>query len=271
MLAYTVEKLNKLGGAERMLISVFRTVLFYLVSVPFTMTWALIFGFIAFLIPYPARYHVVIGGWAQVMHFLTVYVLGIRVRVHGRENIPEEPCVIISNHQSAWETYYMQHLFKPQTQVAKASLLKIPLFGWTFGLMKPIAIDRSNRRQAMSQIVDQGKARMADGCSVLIFPEGTRTRPGEPLPFRKGGAVLAKAAGAPMVPVSHNSGEYWPSKSYIKRAGVIDIYIHKPIPTDQGDPEALMREAQAVVYAQMERMQKKPRTAADDLETGVTA
>lgn len=253
-----------------MLIANLRTVLFYLASVPFTMTWALIFGFFAFLIPYPTRYHVVIGGWAHVMHFLTVYILGIRVRVHGRENIPEEPCVIISNHQSAWETYYMQHLFKPQSQVAKASLLRIPLFGWTFGLMKPIAIDRSNRRAAMTQVLEQGKARIDEGNSVLIFPEGTRAMPGQPLPFRRGGAVLAKAAGCKIVPVSHNSGEFWRNESFAKKPGVVDLYIHKAIQTEQGEPDELIKEAQLVICSQLDRMQAGLQQSTN-AEKGVTA
>ncbi len=237
-----------------MLIANLRTVLFYIASVPFTLLWAGFFGLFAYLIPYPTRYHVVIGGWARGMHLLTVVLLGIRVRVHGRENIPEEPCVIISNHQSAWETYYMQHLFTPQSQVAKASLLKIPLFGWTFAMMKPIAIDRNNKRQAMAQVVEQGSMRIAEGCSVLIFPEGTRSLPGQPLPFRKGGAVLAKTAGCKMVPVTHNSGSFWLNKEFAKKAGVIDIYIHPPIDTKDRDPVDLITEAETIILAQLETL-----------------
>lgn len=232
-----------------MMIATIRTILFYLVSVPFTMTWAAFFGLFAFLIPYPARYHVVIGGWAKAMHAFTVVLLGIRVRVHGRENIPDEACVIISNHQSAWETYFMQHLFKPQSQVAKASLLKIPFFGWTFAMMKPIAIDRSNRRQAMAQVIEKGSERIAEGSSVLIFPEGTRTLPGQPLPFRKGGAVLAKTAGCKIVPVSHNSGEFWLNTQFAKRPGVIDITVHPAIETRDREAEDLMRDAERIILS----------------------
>ena len=234
-----------------MLLAYLRTVLFYVASVPFTFLWAGVFGLFAYLIPYPARYHVVIGGWARCMHFFTVVLLGIRVRVHGRENIPSDACVIISNHQSAWETYYMQLLFKPQAQVAKASLLKIPFFGWTFAMMKPIAIDRNNKRQAMAQVVEQGSKRIAEGSSVLVFPEGTRSLPGLPLPFRKGGAVLAKTAGCKMVPVTHNSGRFWLNKEFVKKAGIIDIYIHPPIDTLDRDPVELIKEAEQVVLAQL--------------------
>jgi len=249
-----------------------RTVLFYMASVPFTMTWAAFFGLFAYLIPYPARYHVVIGGWARMMHVFTVIFLGIRVRVHGRENIPDEACVIISNHQSAWETYYMQHLFKPQSQVTKASLLKIPVFGWTFAMLKPIAINRSNKRQAMNQVVEQGSMRISEGNSVLIFPEGTRTDPEHPLPFRKGGAVLAKAAGCKMVPVTHNSGQFWLNDRFEKVTGTIDVYIHPPIETHTREAGELMAEAEQVILAKLEQIgaQPTPDHSVDE-ETEVTA
>lgn len=238
-----------------MWVATIRTVVFYLFSVPFTLSWAAFFGLFAYLIPYPTRYHIVIGGWAKVMHFFTVVLLGIRVRVHGRENIPQQACVIVSNHQSAWETYYMQHLFQPQSQVCKASLLKIPLFGWTFGMMKPIAIDRQNKRQAMEQVIELGSQRIQEGNSVLIFPEGTRTLPGKSLPFRRGGAVLAKQAGCVLVPVTHNSGSFWLNDRFAKRAGVIDIYIHAPIETTDREPLALMAEAETIIKTKLSQLE----------------
>lgn len=236
-----------------MVLATIRTVVFYAMAVTFTMVWAVISGLLALITPYPARYYLAIGVWARVMHLLVVCVLGIRVRVHGRENIPNQACVILSNHQSAWETYFLQLLFAPQSQVAKASLLKIPFFGWTFALMKPIAIDRSNRRQAMNQVVEQGIERISEGCSVLIFPEGTRSEPGRPLPFRRGGAVLAKAAGCKIVPVTHNSGRYFLNKQFAKLPGVIDIYIHPPMSAD-GDTAEVCRAVESVVVAQLEAM-----------------
>ena len=241
-----------------MLLASIRTAFFYSVSIPFTLVWATLFGVLCFLIPFPLRYHVVIGGWARIMHLLSIILLGIRVRVHGREHIPDGPCVIVSNHQSAWETYYLQLLFKPQSQVAKKSLLKIPFFGWTFALMKPIAIDRANRRQAMSQLLEQGCERIADGCSILIFPEGTRSKPGQPMSFRVGGAVLAKKAGCPIVPVTHNSGDFWVNKSFAKRAGVVDVYIHPAMTTDKEEADVLMAATEKVIVTKLAELQPAP-------------
>lgn len=234
-----------------MFIATIRTIIFYCFSVPFTMVWAMFWGLSAALVPYPLRYFLVIGGWAYAMHFFVTRLLGIRVRVHGRDNIPAEPCVIMSNHQSAWETYYLQLLFRPQSQVIKSSLLKIPFFGWTFGMIKPIAIDRSDRRRAIAQVIEQGVERIQQGASVLIFPEGTRTLPRRLLPFKRGGAVLAKAAGCAVVPVTHNSGEFWINNGFAKRAGVIDLYIHKPMATANVSAEALTEQVEGQVKAQL--------------------
>ncbi|MFQ3229679.1 lysophospholipid acyltransferase family protein [Reinekea sp.] len=240
-----------------MLIATLRTAVFYLFVVPFTFAWAAVFGLFAFLIPYPLRNKIVIGGWARVLHFLTVFILGIRCNVHGRENIPKQAGVIISNHQSAWETYYLQILFAPQSQVAKSSLLKIPIFGWTFSLMRPISINRAYRRQAMSQVIEQGSQRIAEGSFVLIFPEGTRARPGFPLPFRKGGVLLAKEAQCHVIPVTHNGGEYWLNDRFAKLPGTIDIYIHPSVNSVDKAADALLAEVETTITSKLDEITNK--------------
>ncbi|TCS43966.1 lysophospholipid acyltransferase family protein [Reinekea marinisedimentorum] len=234
-----------------MFLATIRTFVFYCLAVPFTLLWCVLFGLIAYLIPFPLRYHLVIGGWAKVVHFLSRTILGIQVKVYGRENIPEQACVIVANHQSAWETFYMQHLFRPQSQVAKSSLLKIPFFGWAYATCRPIAIDRSKRKQAMQQIIEKGSRRIAQGSSILIFPEGTRSVPGKPLPFRKGGAVLAKEADCVIVPVTHNSGLYWLNDRFTKRPGTVEVHIHPPIETSKLPAEELMAQAEKLVVGKL--------------------
>jgi 1-acyl-sn-glycerol-3-phosphate acyltransferase len=224
---------------------------------PFTFAWAAVFGLVAYFIPFPLRSKIIIGGWARVMHVLTVVILGIRCRVHGRENIPARAGVIISNHQSAWETFYLQILFAPQSQVAKSSLLKIPLFGWTFSMMKPIAIDRSNRRKAMAQVVENGSMRIREGCFVLIFPEGTRTSPDKPLPFRKGGFLMAKAAKCDLIPVSHNAGQFWLNDRFAKLPGVIDLYIHPVVSSLEKETDELVAEVEKTILTKLDEMPSK--------------
>jgi 1-acyl-sn-glycerol-3-phosphate acyltransferase len=240
-----------------MLMATLRTFLFYLLVVPFTFAWAAVFGLFAFLIPYPLRNKIVIGGWARVLNVLAITILGIRCNVHGRENIPAQAGVIISNHQSAWETFYLQILFAPQSQVAKSSLLKIPIFGWTFSLMRPISINRANRRKAMSQVIEQGSQRISEGSFVLIFPEGTRAQPGSPLPFRKGGVLLAKAAQCHVIPVTHNGGEYWLNDRFAKLPGTIDLFIHPTVSSVNKDADALLTEVEATITAKLGEITNK--------------
>lgn len=234
-----------------MLLATLRTIIFYMLSVSFTVLWCAFFGVVGYLVPLPRRYYIVIGGWAKVIHVLASQCLGIKVRVHGRENIPKEPCIIVSNHQSAWETFYLQHLFQPQSQVAKASLLKIPFFGWAYATCKPIAIDRSKRREAMQQIIEQGRERIAQGFSILIFPEGTRSAQDAPLPFKKGGAVLALATNSNIVPVTHNSGSFWHNDRFVKSSGVVDVYIHPVVRAEGQEAEALMSNVESIILSKL--------------------
>jgi 1-acyl-sn-glycerol-3-phosphate acyltransferase len=207
-----------------------RTFIFYAFFYgPFTILWASFCSLFAFLLPYQMRYHFVIGTWAKLTVFACRWILGIKYRITGLENLDGNAGVVVSNHQSAWETFFLQRLFRPQTQVIKKSLLKIPFFGWAFAMLRPIAIDRTDRLGAMKQILEQGIPRLHDGIFVMIFPEGTRAEPSKVRNFQQGGARLAKEAGVPLIPVTHNSGDYWLNKRFVKLPGTIDVIIHPRI------------------------------------------
>lgn len=160
--------------------------------------------------------------WARI-------TCGIRYEISGVENIPTTPCVVLSKHQSAWETLFLQTWLQPATTVAKRELLRIPFFGWGMALMKPIAINRARPAQALKQVLSQGLQRLREGYSVIIFPEGTRTLPGEQREYSASGAMLAVKAGVPVLPVALNSGDCWPRGTLIKRPGVIRVVIGTPI------------------------------------------
>lgn len=146
------------------------------------------------------------------------------------EKIPKgQACVVLSKHQSPWETFYLQLLFAPLSTILKKELLKIPAFGWGIGLMKPIAIDRANPRQSLNQLMEQGADRLNEGISVLVFPEGTRTDPGEVVKYARGGANLAKKNHVPLVFVAHNAGECWPAHRFMKIPGRITVVISDPV------------------------------------------
>ena len=154
---------------------------------------------------------------------------GINYNVSGCENIPEGAAIILSKHQSTWETYALQLFFPPQVWVLKRELMWLPVFGWGMAALKPISIDRGSGRKAINQIIEKGKQRLDAGIWVTIFPEGTRIAPGQEKRWGIGGAVLAESSGYPVVPVAHNAGEFWGRRSFIKKPGTIQVVIGKPI------------------------------------------
>ncbi len=200
-----------------------------------------IFSVLAILLfPLPAVLHSrIVSSWAYVVIFWLKLTCGLSYRVIGKENIPNHSCVLLAKHQSAWETIAFQTIFPPQIWVMKRSLLLIPFLGWAFAALKAIAIDRSAGREALKQLVSQGKDRLARGLWVVIFPEGTRITPGQKGKYHIGGAWLASHTQATVVPVAHNAGEFWRKNSFIKTPGVITVSIGKPIDASHLKPDAL--------------------------------
>lgn len=157
----------------------------------------------------------------------------------GREKIPAGSYVMLSNHQSDWETLFLYCEFQPLCAVLKRELLRIPFFGWALWMLDPIAIDRSKRRDARQSMLTQGVQHLRDGISVLVFPEGTRGNPGQDRKYFTGGAELAIAAGTKVVPVAHNAGVYWPAHRLAKTPGVIKVIVGDPIDATGRDAREL--------------------------------
>jgi len=196
-----------------------------------------------FALPRMARYRI-ISGWSRLVVRLARALCGIRWKVEGGEYLPAAPSVILSKHQSAWETLAFQEIFPPQVLVLKRELLWIPFFGWGLALMSPIAIDRAKGRAALRDIARRGKERLAQGFWVVIFPEGTRVRVGEKRDYQQGGAWLAAQCGVPVVPVAHNAGRLWPRNAFLKRPGTVTVRIGPPIPTSGRDAKQIMADAE---------------------------
>ena len=209
-----------------------RSLLFFLVQLIWTPIYASMVLFIFPLKPH-TRYRIASGLAYSTMWLLRV-ICGIRMEVRGAENIPQQPCIVMCKHQSAWETFSLQTVFPPQVWVLKRELLWLPFFGWGLALTSPIAIDRSKGKQAMRQLLEQGKDRLARGFCVVIFPEGTRMPYGVRGKYKIGGALLGESAGAPVVPVAHNAGKFWGRNAFLKHPGTIVMSIGQPI-----DPKGL--------------------------------
>ena len=177
----------------------------------------------------PLTRYRLISNYARMMVWLVKVVCGIRYEVRGLENLPKESCIVLCKHQSAWETLALQVIFPPQAWVLKRELLRIPFFGWALALTSPIAIDRSDGKGAMRQLLKQGKERLAQGFYVVIFPEGTRVPYGQRGKYKIGGALLAASSGVPVVPVAHNAGRLWGRAAFSKHPGLVTMSIGKPI------------------------------------------
>lgn len=215
-----------------------------------------VFAVIALLtFPFPplVRYRI-ISQWARLMVRLARTVCGIRYRVTGARHIPREPCIILSKHQSAWETLAFQAIFPPQVWVLKKELLWVPFFGWGLAMLSPIAIDRRAGVRALSQMLAQGRDRLARGFCIVIFPEGTRIAPGSRGTYHIGGAWLAVHTGVPVVPVAHNAGEYWRRKAFLKYPGTITVSIGAPLDPAGTSAVELNRKVEDWIEGEMAKM-----------------
>jgi 1-acyl-sn-glycerol-3-phosphate acyltransferase len=171
------------------------------------------------------------AAWARSVLFMLRWLCKLDYVVQGLEHLPATSSVVLVKHSSAWETIAQLRIFPPHTWVLKRELMWIPVLGWVLLKLKPIAIDRKGGRAAVQQVLDQGRQRLAEGVWVVIFPEGTRVPVGETRRYGVSGALLAEAAGLPVIPVAHNAGDYWPRRSWLKRPGTIRVVIGPPIPT----------------------------------------
>ena len=197
--------------------------------------------------------------WLRVVVWGARAICGVRHRVHGMQHLPSAdplaPVILAPKHQSAWETFALPTLMShPLAYVFKRELLYMPFFGWAIGRLDMIHIDRRKRNQAWSKVAAQGKALLARGHWVIMFPEGTRTRRGSQGRYKLGATRLATTTGAPVVPIAVTSARCWPRKSLLLRPGVIDISIGRPIPSAGRAPDELMREIEAWIEAEMRRL-----------------
>lgn len=213
-----------------------------------------------------ARFRVA-ESWARVNLWMLRHICGLSYSLEGLDNIPNDNCVVYIKHQSVFETILPFAVFPVQSIVLKRELMWIPILGWALHCIRPIAIDRSAGATAVKQVVRQGKDRLAAGCWVIIFPEGTRMRPGATRRYGRSGALLAIEAGREILPVAHNAGDFWPRRGLLKRPGEIRVVIGPPIDSSGKTPDELNREAQDWVEETMRRISvwysESPPNAAD--------
>lgn len=202
------------------------------------LTWmtltTFIFGPLVLLcggMPFSVRYALA-NTWVRMAIWMARICCGVHYQIQGLDNIKDTPvAIVLSKHQSAWETIALRLFLPPQTALLKESLVKIPVWGWALAQLRPIAIDRSNQRAALKALLKQGRECLDDGLWVVVFPEGTRAAPGENKKFNAGGAILAEKTGYPVIPIAHNAGHCWGRNSFLKYPGMITVKIGPPITT----------------------------------------
>jgi 1-acyl-sn-glycerol-3-phosphate acyltransferase len=229
-----------------------RSAAYALVQVVITPPFSVL-AVLTFPLPRQMRYRV-ITQWTRLMMWCAEHICGIRYRVLGAENIPSDPSIILSNHESAWETMAFQLIFPPQVWVVKRELLWIPFFGWGLAMLSPIAIDRRSGARALKQTLTQGRERLAQGFSIVVFPEGTRSAPGATGTFQVGGAWLAAQSRASIVPVAHNAGRCWPRNAFVKRAGTITVSIGPLVSSAGRKAPEIMRDVEQWIAEEKRRI-----------------
>lgn len=230
-----------------------RSLLFLTILYPFTLVWATL-CLLTFFLPYKMRFHLA-ACWNKSVVWLVKIICGIRYQIIGHENMPDEPVVVLSKHQSAWETIFLLYTMRrPIIFVMKKELLRIPFFGWTLKLLCMIPIDRQHGTRAFRKVIEQGKKRLAEGLWIVIFPEGTRTAVGEKIKYRNSGTRLAIETQAKVVPIALNSGECWPRNSFIKKPGLITVSIGRPISPEGRSPDEMMSEVETWIESEMHRI-----------------
>lgn len=210
----------------------------------------------SWLLP-PLLRHKIISSWTVVVIGWLRFCCGVRYQVNGVENITgvARPFVVLSKHQSTWETLYLQTLFWPSATVLKKELLKIPFFGWGLRALDPIAIDRSNPRDALRQVKAESIECMQRGLNIILFPEGTRMAPGQRGVYARSGADIAKSTNVAIVPIAiHNAALCWPAKQFTKYPGLITVSVGPVISTQDRSSKEIMAEVEAWIEGEMLRL-----------------
>jgi 1-acyl-sn-glycerol-3-phosphate acyltransferase len=198
--------------------------------------------------------------WGLCAVYGLKWICGVQWRFIGHENLPihGSKTILLSKHQSAWETLaFLALMPKPLCFVYKKELHWVPFFGWAIGSMRMIHIDRSQRSQAFKKVVSQGQTVMSQDRWVIMFPEGTRIARGKTGTYKTGGTRLACETDAQVVPIAVTSAKCWPRNRFVKRPGLIDISIGKPIASAGYDPESLMKQVESAIETAMRKLDPK--------------
>lgn len=196
--------------------------------------------------------------WGLLLTWLAKVICGLGYTIEGHENLPQRPFISLWKHSSVWETLAQMFVVPPAAWSLKREVIWIPIVGWAVSTFKPIAIHRGGGHSAVNQVVAQGRERLAAGLGVIVYPEGTRVPPGQTRKYGVSGALLACATGTPVVPIAHNSGQFWSRRSLLKKPGTIRVVIGPPIDPTGLTPREVNERAQQWIEATIAAMAAEP-------------
>ena len=177
----------------------------------------------------PAHVRWVLRLWSTGFIFAARWIVGLRYTIEGQENVPDRPVIFICNHQSYWESIAFTVLIPNLNIISKAEAMDIPVFGWGLRHAPMIPVYRDRRGSNLRRIVREAQKSLADGRSILLFPEGTRVKPGQTRRFERSVELLYRICGVEIVPVAHNAGLYWREGFATKAAGLVTLRFYPPI------------------------------------------
>ena len=210
--------------------------------------YAIMFALVGSVLPFRARFAMA-RGWAQVLLAMLRILCRLDYRIEGVERWPPGNHIALLKHSSSWEAFAQVVLVPPHVWVLKRELMWVPFLGWALKLMRAISVNRGAGGAAVRSVLAQGKARIAEGEWIVIFPEGTRMAPGETRRYGISGALLAADSNRLIVPIAHDAGYFWPRRGLYKQPGTIRVVIGPPIVAAGRDPREVNAEAQQWIEA----------------------
>lgn len=231
-----------------------RSAIFYLLFLGQTVILALLLGTLAIIFRRQLAFSLAVATyWSRSTLFLLKWIVGLDSEVTGMENIPPGGCIIGAKHMSDWDIFAIFPHAENPAFIAKKELMRIPFFGWTAASLHAITIDRSKGSSAIPRMMAEARDKLALGCRIVIFPEGTRKKPLAEPDYRVGISRMYTELKVPVVPVALDSGLYWERASLILWPGTARARFMPPIMPGLA-PEAFRALLQQRIEAETDAM-----------------
>ena len=181
-------------------------------------------------------YQVIVWGqrqWALGVNWLLAKIVNIKIEIRGQSRLPQKaPYIVAAKHQSAWDTIIWHAIIKDPAIILKEELLFIPIYGLMCKKSRMIPVNRKGGAKSLKAMAKKAKDAIEAERPIIIFPQGTRTAfgaGGDDLPYQPGTSALYRTLGVPVVPVSLNSGYFWPRRAFVRKPGKIILEYLTPI------------------------------------------